>query len=1572
MTTWNPQANEVFLKALELSSSGQREAYLDAACVGDAALRAEVESLLEASARAGGFLECPAANLVATVEDPITERPGTIIGSYKLMEQIGEGGMGLVFVAEQQHPIRRKVALKVIKPGMDTRQVIARFEAERQALALMDHLNIAKVHDGGETASGRPYFVMELVKGVPITEYCDQNQVPIRERLELFIHVCQAVHHAHQKGIIHRDIKPSNVLVMSDDGTPLVKVIDFGVAKAVGQQLTDKTIYTQFTQLVGTPLYMSPEQAGQSGRDVDTRTDIYALGVLLYELLTGTTPFDKERLQEADYEEIRRIIREEEPPRPSTRVTTLGQAATDISSHRKSDPKRLSKMLWGDLDWIVMMALEKDRNRRYESASAFAADVQRYLADEPVQACPPSAMYRFRKYARRNKAGLTIAGMVAAFLVLVAAGSLTAAFWYQRVAYDASEAHRHAEMTLTDMYTTQGIMAGDQGNSPLAVLWFANAARLAHQDSEREYANRVRVRTWSRLVPTPVRALPHPGQTLTHMSFHPQGWHLLTVSKQQKCIVWDLDQERPLPWACGNEPCSCAAWSPDGTWLAMGTPKGEVEIHTFPAGEILHRLVARGPIQALAFSPDGKFLALASEVVRIWDCRTHAFVGAEFVHPKPVRTLVFNSRGDRLVTGCEDDQARVFAIPDDRRGGKPLFDAVPQVSSLVPAFCHQDRWLLSNPPTWTTEDGEKKSSGIDWRDAETGKLLATQDGGSVVVSPDGKHFAAVGYLRGRLGDVARRRFVGQVMPVHTGMTTCVFSPDGRMLLTVNGDDDTGQLWSVPGGERVGPPLPHTTGSVDLAAYSPTGRLFATGQEGGLVRVWRPASPNPRDYRLDVDGAVGGVALSQDGQHLLANGTPLPGYGSSLRSTRVYHVATGKPAGPPLAVDSLGLHAALSPDGQHVVTVSTRDVAAGKAGSLQFWNWQTGEKLFDAVPLPALPDGVVYSPDGKYVVASCRGGEVLVIDPARGRVLRRLHHGSLQLPGVPIMNDFRWAVFSPDGDCFLTGGANAVRVWETTTGKLRYSPLKHDMDCLCAAFSPDGRFLVTGEGGRGDEGRKARVWDVATGQPAAEPLPHPEGVMSACFSPDGQQVLTSSYDGMAHLWDWRSGRLVCPPFKAAFSQCWSSCFTADGRWVLTAAGSGGTEKVFRVWEWRTGKPVTPPHVLRLTDPTAVVTPDGRYAVCAGRSEPALQVLHLGDLHEPGDFSLDELCLLTELLSGHRIHESDVARLTTKEWLDRWRLFRERHPNYFQLEPGDHLAWHRQQADEAEGANQWFAVVWHLDPLIAAEPLEAALRSRRALALLQLREWEKAVVDLSKVIDLKGDGTSVRKHRGMVFAALGQWDKAVVDFATATELNADDSLLWYQYALVRVAANDYEGYRKVCNEMLERFGKLPTQDADFWTTWTCLLAPDAVADYAQPVLLAEKAVTTNPRGFRHLNTLGAVLYRAGRLEEAAKRFTEAKAAFRETPDPRNSIIYTWLFQAMTEHRLGHIQEAKALLAKAVKDIEQPPNGPQDEAASAWNRRLTLQLLRREAETLLGTNVSPDREPELIPPPKEITKD
>ncbi|HEY2252121.1 MAG TPA: serine/threonine-protein kinase, partial [Planctomycetaceae bacterium] len=549
----------VFKIACQIDSAPGRAEYLRQVCGDDGALHDRVARLVQEYRAHPSFLESPLQAFFPTLDMPPESRPGegpgTVIGPYKLLQQIGEGGMGVVYMAEQAVPVRRKVALKIIKPGMDTREVIARFEAERQALALMDHPNIAKVFDGWTTdekaegrrikdekaasspldssiilpssafRSGRPYFVMELVPGVPITDYCDQNNLPVHERLELFITVCHAVQHAHQKGIIHRDIKPSNVLVTLHDSRPVPKVIDFGVAKAIGQQLTDKTLFTQFAQMVGTPLYMSPEQAQLSGQDVDTRGDIYSLGVLLYELLTGTTPFERGRLKKAALDEIRRMIREEDPPKPSTRLSELSrsglpsrtsgkeQAANhtgsarpeghtslaSVAALRKTEPRRLSQLVRGDLDWIVMKALEKDRNRRYETANGFAADVVRFLSDEPVTACPPSTAYRFRKFARRNRVGLLTAGLLSAGLLV----AMSAIGWairdrsavVEEVARDRAAREARVEGRICEVLD-EIQAAYDQDRLPEALAAVKHAWSLLTSDDVGSHEVRERIREW--------------------------------------------------------------------------------------------------------------------------------------------------------------------------------------------------------------------------------------------------------------------------------------------------------------------------------------------------------------------------------------------------------------------------------------------------------------------------------------------------------------------------------------------------------------------------------------------------------------------------------------------------------------------------------------------------------------------------------------------------------------------------------------------------------------------------------------------------------------------------------------------------------------------------------------------------------------------------------------------------------------------------------------------------------------------------------------------------------------------
>ena len=419
----------IFYATLDIKSPSERTAYLEKACGADKELLARMEALLKVQAAERSFLEAVGPHLtIALDEEPLSEGPGTVISRYKLLEKIGEGGMAVVYMAEQQEPIHRKVALKIIKLGMDTRQVIARFEAERQALAIMDHPNIAKVLDAGATETGRPYFVMELVKGTSITEYCDKNNLDTQQRLGLFIEVCKAVQHAHQKGIIHRDIKPSNVMVTLHDGRPMPKVIDFGITKATNQRLTEKTLFTRYAQMIGTPAYMSPEQAEFSDSEIDMRTDIYSLGVLLYELLTGTTPFSEDELHKAGYLEMQRIICEEPPVKPSTKLSTLEETLTDIAEHRNVAPEALRKLIRGDLDWIVMKAIDKDRTRRYETANDLAVDIERHLRDEPVSAGPPSAGYRLHKFVRRNRAAVITFSLVAAALA-IGATAATIAVW---------------------------------------------------------------------------------------------------------------------------------------------------------------------------------------------------------------------------------------------------------------------------------------------------------------------------------------------------------------------------------------------------------------------------------------------------------------------------------------------------------------------------------------------------------------------------------------------------------------------------------------------------------------------------------------------------------------------------------------------------------------------------------------------------------------------------------------------------------------------------------------------------------------------------------------------------------------------------------------------------------------------------------------------------------------------------------------------------------------------------------------------------------------------------------------
>jgi WD40 repeat protein/serine/threonine protein kinase/tetratricopeptide (TPR) repeat protein len=1585
MPGWDPEANDLFLRAREIAAPEDRQRFLDEACAGNCDLRARVEGLLRAGAEAGSFLERPAEELGATgpfAPGPQDERfpaspegPGSVIGPYKLLEPIGEGGMGTVWMADQTEPIQRRVAVKVVKEGMDSKQVLARFEAERQALALMDHPNIAKVLDAGKTPSGRPYFVMELVKGKPITAYCDEKRLGVRERLALFGDVCRAVQHAHQKGIIHRDLKPSNVLVAPYDGKPVVKVIDFGVAKATGQRLTDKTLFTGFGALVGTPEYMSPEQAEVNNQDIDTRSDIYALGVLLYELLTGSTPLTRKRLKEAALLEVLRVIREEEPPRPSTRLSESKDSLPSISAQRHTEPAKLTKLVRGELDWIVMKALEKDRTRRYETANGFAMDVQRYLADEPVQACPPSVGYRLRKFSRRNRGLLTAATLVLFALVLGTIISL----WQAIRATEATNAEREVrrgldralkaetnalgkatasatlaqqhsqamQITLSDMYTTQGLIAADRREPAQAALWFANAARITGADEARTQANRIRAEVWGRLAPQPVAAVSHPAEWLASMAFHPGGRYLLThghdlARGEGECQVWDLKRQAAWPVPGAPKAISAADWDWTGERLAFGSPAGAVAVIRFPGGEPLQRFALVGRVHRLLFSPDGRYLAVAAgRVARVWDCKQGSFVTPLLPHPALLTTLAFHPDGRLLATGCQDHRCRVFPVPAE--GDRPLFDPVPHLQDVLttmgekpvpPAFVDQGRGLL----TFT-------GAAVFRRDPTTGKVQGTVGDNSptrlFTVSPDGAFLFRGGFGPGRIWSVPRGAAYGApITPRLRSVLSATFSPDCWLLATGSGDR-CARLWSLAEGKLVGSPLSHPTSVVGVA-FSPDGRHLATAQRYGLIRVWRLPPGSSSDVRVPIR-VPSFARLSADGRYVIPSGYSR-GAGSVM-PTRVYEAATGRPAGPWLAPGGRLVDASLAPDGRHAITAVSLAAQGMWRGRLAFWDWHEGKPAAEALDLPSYPRKLDYSPDGRLVAVLCVGGELLLVDARTGKLARRWHAHDPAPSNDSYVNN--GAVrFSPDGNRVVTYGtkSNSARFWVPASGALRFE-LPHRGKCHDVRYSADGRLVATAS-----YDGTACVWDAATGRRLRE-LRHPDCVFTVEFNADGTRLLTACRDGMARLWAWETGRLVCPAFEHEH-EARTAAFTPDGRFVVTTSDDG----TLRVWETVTGKLLAPAVPLDGSGLTLAITPDGGRAVVGGIGEDmvgqigsSVALIDLRERLSPGKRPAEELWRAGELLSGQRVHEGGgVANLSPDEWLQRWHSFRERAPRQAEAswtEPS-RLAWQQQRAeshcnrgtlllsrgfvDEAIAAFRESIRVkqdladphYHLGRALATKgwPDEALANYSRAIELgtklvgawtdrgiayFMQGQYDKAVTDFSQVIERDPKQNLALFYRGIAYCDhLGQPAKAVADFSRAIELNRWDAYSWHNRG---VAYRNLRLYDKAVTD----FSEAINLDPKFVSAWMwrgaiyCdhLGQPDkAVADFS-------KAIELEPKKANPWFNRGNAYRNLGQCDKAIADYSRAIQL-----DPKN--VGALLERASAFGHLGQYDKALADGQTAVK--------------------------------------------------------
>jgi WD40 repeat protein len=846
---------EIFFEALEITAPEVRAAYLQEACGEDDTLRRKVEELLKEHFSEDSLLAGPALDGKRTGigEFPVKEAPTQVIGRYKLLEKLGEGGFGEVWMAEQREPVKRRVALKIIKLGMNSRQIVARFEAERQALAMMDHANIARIFDAGMTNDGRSYFVMELVRGIKITEYCDQNELPTGERLNLFVRVCQAIQHAHQKGIIHRDIKPSNILVTLHDGVPVPKVIDFGIAKATQQELTDKTVFTQFQQFIGTPAYISPEQAEMSGLDIDTRADIYSLGVLLYELLVGQTPFEAKEMMQGGLDAMRRIIREKEPLRPSTKLNTLpGEARTTAGKRRQTDAVKLVHQLQGDLDWIVMKCLEKDRTRRYDTANGLAMDIQRHLSNEPVVARRASTAYRLRKAWRRNK--LVYSAGVAVFLALAVGLTLAALGWMQALKQrdaallarageetqrkQAEAAERQTEQHLYTSLLEQAratVMAGELGHRVRALDALRRASAISNTVALRGVAmSALALPDLSFVREVPVA----PDTTMIQLD---PAFERIALCRGNGPVeiraVRDHQLLATLPGST-NLMTYCAFWSGDGRFLAVK--------RDYPPN---------------AARPEPLMPYVGRADWEIWD--VSGVKRILLLRDTPGDAFSFHPRLPRIIVGCEPATAVIWDLETGQElirhplGGNP--------SRLK--FDPNGEFFAASIPL----------NGVDWKIS-----IHRATGGELCVSQCFTNNAVKGFSwhpSGRWLAVPQHSGAIQIMEAQTGetrtlgrhKTTAVvaeFSPDGKYLFSGGWEREL-ICWDVKAMRRAFTIL---LDSFDVQ-LSADGRYCAVVREQPEARVQLHAfeRPLPGEFAEDVGGPRGFAAFSADGRWLAASG-----------------------------------------------------------------------------------------------------------------------------------------------------------------------------------------------------------------------------------------------------------------------------------------------------------------------------------------------------------------------------------------------------------------------------------------------------------------------------------------------------------------------------------------------------------------------------------------------------------------------------------------------------------------------------------------------------------------------------
>jgi eukaryotic-like serine/threonine-protein kinase len=1044
---------------------------------------------------------------IEAISPPETaEIPGALIGPYKLLEQIGEGGFGLVFMAEQQRPVRRIVALKVLKPGMDTRQVVARFEAERQALAIMDHPNIARVLDAGETESGRPYFVMELVKGVRITQYCDAHRLTLRERLALFATVCQAVQHAHQKGIIHRDLKPSNVLVAAYDDRPVVKVIDFGVAKALGQRLTEQTLVTGFGNIVGTLEYMSPEQAAFNALDVDTRSDIYSLGVLLYEILTGSTPLKAERLKRTAATEALRLIREEEAPRPSTRLSESKNLLVSVSALRKLEPARLTREVRGDLDWIVMKALEKDRNRRYVTPGSFARDIERYLQGEAIEARPPSWLYLLRKFGRKHRTAVLAAAVVV--LALLAGSALatwqaivaTLAETKARQAGDVARAERQQAVTNLYHARVEEAAALRRARGPAYRTQVFNllqeALRLDTPDKDRDRLRDEAVACLGDFV----------GLEPITLEDFPAGIQKIALTPDGEQVAVALDngtiQLRRISAGGGvaqlNESAVDLGIDPANGWLVSAGAKGTIKVwQDYGKSGVLAAPTIEMHADLAGMSRNGRYAVGYSrrndkEWLSVWDVARRE-IKAAFQLPSgvPERSFQVSDDGQCVAQAIRDGTklyALVWKMPHAEPEKIPFAETNQETTAL--SISHDGGFLACS-------HGDDGIILLDMHEALPRPVIRCDEVAAASFSGDGRLLFFItfdGHIV--LWNVPRHQAVAAVDQSWTRSQNDIYmttiSADGNTLATAVGHSHSVHIWSLTGsGEKL--VLSGHEGGVPCLQFSPDGKMLASGSKDRWVKLWDTATGRLLRSLPRFDSSIQSIAFSSDGR-LLATAQ----FGPAPQPVQVWDLATLRAFTP--GDDELGQKAfgvAFSPD---------RKILAACGDGLTLWSVSEGGNGAEHGPglsfermihLPGeASQYLCISPDGKLLAWADHRNSVCLWDLVNGR--------EIPFIGPPLVYGWDNLAFFPDCDHLTFGTARMNETWDARSARRvsSFGQVGH------VAASPDGRWLATTD---------LALWSART-QSRVLALPRENRpVWSLALTPDGERLAVGLADGEVAIW-----------------------------------------------------------------------------------------------------------------------------------------------------------------------------------------------------------------------------------------------------------------------------------------------------------------------------------------------------------------------------------------------------------------------------------------------------------------------